>query len=279
MTSRSCKLNALAFSTSGQANVSVTVNGSTVFSGVVPATLTSETPSEEVLGNTENHRHNQMIDFELDPTLTGDVALGISVTEGTLYFTSILANYATEIIKVAAVEIAGKLAWLDVTNNATYASTPYTSDEVFLASRYMPAPTVGAVHKMIYANRSAPLPDRDLATSLLEDYIPLQIDVMENGLVISDNISNAIIDNSAYKRIDDWVNYFGFESDLDKGIPMFKFVIPAGSSFQCTYNLPAHMLVNPNLDLETQVKAQALITHLDPFSDHKIGFDPVFHNN
>lgn len=276
MTSRTCKLNALAFSTTGYANIQVTINGSTVFSNRFPATLTSNTPSDDVRGNTENFRHNQLFEFELDPALSGNITLNISVTEGTLYFTSILSNYAAEVIKIAAVEKGGKLAWEDVTNNSAYNNVAYTSDEVFLRSRSLPTVTAGAVHKMIYAAGSK-LVTRDLATTLLEEFVPLSTAVKEDGLLVSDNISNAVINGVACERIDPWFNCIAFKSDADKAIPLFKFEIPVNGSFECTYTLPSNLLINPNLDLETQIKSLPLTTYLDPFSDHNMNTEPVFH--
>jgi len=268
MTSRSCKLNALAFSTSGQANVSVTINGSTVFSGVVPETLTSETPTEAILGKTESNRHNQMIDFEIDPTLTGDINLGISVTEGSLYFTSIMANYTAQICKVAAVSDNGTIKWMDVTNNAEYNSIPYTSDEVILGFNYLPtSPSEGNAYKILMLTKPANTPPPGLNLTLSNSYFPLTKMVMEEGLIMSDNITDAKIDNVEYERVEKWYKCIDFESDIDKGIGLFKFVIHAGSTFECIYNIPTEMVINPNLDLETQIKSIPLTTFYSEFNN------------
>lgn len=98
MTTRTAKLMGSAYTTSGDATITVDYNGSRVFSGPVPTILVDVLPNNQP--NADSNWAQELAQFNFDAALTGNIPVSISVTNGILFFSNFKMNYIGPVFNV-----------------------------------------------------------------------------------------------------------------------------------------------------------------------------------
>ena len=250
MPTRSFKLNALGFSTTGNINISVSVNNSTVFSGNVPATLTSNTPSESDLYSLTRNQSNQMCDFTLDSTVNGTVPLSITVNTGDLYFSNLVSNYTAKVIRVISrgPDNNDIEQWEDITGDTTYDSILSENTDPVIGFDNLPGnPVVGKIYKLL------PYGNDDLNSALSEYFVTPNYTNPDNDLaLITDSITNVKINGVSFDR-HTTDNKIHFVSDINKAVGFFKFKLQPGQTLTCDYYIDPATLIDPAGNLQNQI--------------------------
>lgn len=91
MTSRIFQVIGAAYSTSEEVTVELTFNNKLVYSGPV-TTISEDFP--DVRGFYQNNVFQKLFEFTDDISLTGKIPFSLKVTNGSLFFQQVLANYS-----------------------------------------------------------------------------------------------------------------------------------------------------------------------------------------
>jgi len=244
MSLRSCKLVAVAHSESGDAGVSVSVNGNVVYSGVTAPAITA--PGDKII------EYGELCTFDIDSTLTGNVAVSITATSGNIYFKDIIANNSAFVIRVQATGDQSILhpEWPEWVELEADAEATLTSNQVIFGNMNLPVDNVtsGDTYKLIWGQFPNPVTEEtSISELLLGHYSNPSLDYLDNG-----GISSVNIDGEEVEPFEKRAN------GIVHGISHFRYVIPENSTLTFNYYIDPNAVFDPDRsdnDLRTQINA------------------------
>jgi hypothetical protein len=254
MSLRSCKLVAVAHSESGNASVSVSVNGNVVYSGATENPAITG-PGVKII------EYGELCTFDIDSSLTGNIALSITATSGNIYFKDIIANYSAFAIRVQATGDQSVLhpewpEWIEVEADA---EATLTSDQVIFGNMNLPVETVtaGDTYKLIWGNFPTPVTEETSLSELLSaHYSNPSLDYLDNG-----GISSVHIDGEEVDPFEKRAN------GLVYGISHFRYVIPENSTLTFNYYINPIAVFDPDgTDNDLRVQINALTPRTYPYN-------------
>ena len=244
MSLRSSKLVAVAHSESGNAGVSVSVNGNVVYSGATAPAITG--PGDKII------EYGELCTFDIDSTLTGNVAVSITATSGNIYFKDIVVNYSAFVIPVQATGAQSVLyptqpEWVESESDAILT---LTSNQVIFGNMNLPVEnvTAGDTYKLIWGQFPHPVTEEtSISELLLGHYSNPSLDHHDNGGISSVNINGEEVD--PFEKRANGIIY---------GISHFRYVIPENSTLTFNYYIDPNAVFDPDNtdnDLRTQINA------------------------
>lgn len=251
MSLRSCKLVAVAHSESGNASVSVSVNGNVVYSGATENPAITG-PGDKII------EYGELCTFDIDSSVTGNVALSITATSGNIYFKDIITNYSAFAIRVQATGDQSVLnpshpEWVE---SEADANLTLTSNQVIFGNMNLPVEnvTAGDTYKLIWGHFPNSVTEETSINELLSaHYSNPSLDYANNGGISSVNIDGQEVDP-----------YEKRANGLVHGISHFRYVIPENSTLTFNYYIDPNAVFDPdntNTGLQTQINALTPIAY------------------
>lgn len=250
MSLRSCKLVAVAHSESGNAAVSVSVNGNVVYSGATeqPA-ITGPGVRDKIV------EYGELCTFDIDSSLTGNIAMSITATSGNIYLKDIITNNSAFVIRVQATGDQSTLHpdWPEWIELAPEVTATLTSNQVIFGNMNLPRENVNAgdTYKLLWGFFPTPIPEETTVADLLAShYSNPSLDYLDNSGFSSVNINGEEVDPFEKRA-----------NGLVHGISHFRYVIPENSTLTFNYYIDPNAVVNTDSDLMTQLNALTPITY------------------
>jgi hypothetical protein len=244
MSLRSCKLVAVAHSESGNASVSVSVNGNVVYSGATAPAITG--PGDKIV------EYGELCTFDIDSALTGNIAVSITASSGNIYFKDIITNYSAFVIRAQATGDQSILhpEWPEWIELEAGVEATLISDQVIFGNMNLPVEnvTAGDTYKLIWG--FFPKPATDLDTMLSAHYTNPSLDYLDNGGISSVNIDGEEVDPFEKRA-----------NGLIHGISHFRYIIPENSTLTFNYYIDPTAVLNPDNDLQAQLDALTPIVY------------------